>query len=154
MGFNNNIVATSDFASPSKVENSSLRSNKRSIVLLSRIPERPVVQWAVVVVGTGNLKGVRLKVTAGRLLNVGVEPHITLTFVIDTKKHPRHHVLVIAPVVLGVLDATVKMNGHCRHVRHFPANCPRPPRAPNLAQGGPAVQYRSHASDYVSTARL
>lgn len=34
------------------------------------------------------------------------------------------------------------------------AKCPRPLRAPNLAQGGPAIQYRPDASDYVSEVRF
>ena len=83
--------------------------NKAAEVLLDLRLKFLMIKRARVSSRRGYIDGVRRGRPDG-LSQVRVRPRIFLVTDLQVEKHTRHHVLIIAPIVLGVLDEFLEMD--------------------------------------------
>lgn len=97
---------------------------------------------------SGNSKLRGIKKVLSRIL-------VPQTFIPDAKKDPRYDVVIIAAIILGVLDATGKVNSHRGHVgpgsmgMDSPEGYGQPPD--ENAQGPPCPEARLKTSGVACT---
>jgi hypothetical protein len=91
-------------------------TDKHSVVLHNRSSKTFGADWTVITMGEGDFKRDSLKVAVNRVFDVSVEARVPDTFAPNAEKDPRHDVLIIAPIVVRVVDATTKVNLHDGHV--------------------------------------